>query len=486
MGKEKISPEVPELKKYLQKLYTNLDLRMGARKTGMTNEYFKKIINNEVLPEFSLLKEVVLYADGDMERVKKMALKNPQMAYKYWGDFFPEAQPISKIGLIISEIIEEKQINRRDLRKEIGIAQSYLSSLENCKLTISYTMMCKFAHYFKIEPIEMIFRLLSATDYVELRDKFRNIIKKAREKNGWDIEEASARLKISTSKLSKIEDGVSKITESNLCSFVGTYKLDYNEMLVLCYKGRILNKLLPDINDYFVSSKAGELKKISEMSLEKHLFDLCKYKYISYGEENNKKKIETHTLITLLFLVLSNDMSKEKYHNQICYYLNNLEKKGNIANSLISEFSNDLDELGMGKFYEKCRKIYKFSYQELEVFSGFSRSYITAKINTGEFNNCKTCDRLLPLVGIPVCVGYESICEKISLELSDIEKHNDISVASIIEEMKTSLIWTFWRENIPIKVLKEFFDIVFNKELDTFTKYNMFKSLDIPEKYPNC
>lgn len=483
MGREKINPEAPELKKYLKELYQTLDTKRGARKTGVTNDYFVKIINNEVLPEYNLLEEVIVYAGGNMEKVRKIAHKNPQLAYKYWENLFPEAQPINKLGLIISEIIEDKDANRRDLRKELDLAQSYLSNIENCKITVSYQMLCKFADYFKMEPLDILYKLLSASNYEENRKKFRDIICTAREIRGWDIEKASARLKINPNKLLKIEQGLSKITQINLFNFVSTYELDYNEVLLLCYNGRILNKLLPDINDYFVSTKAGGVRKNSESSLEDYLYNLCKYKYISVNSGKAKVKIESHTAISLLFLVLTNKGSVGRYENQIYYYLNNIFEKGNIAEKLITEFCDEINKIGIGKFFDKCRKAHRYTYQELEIYSGYSRSYITNRISSGNFNNIETCDKLFPLVGIPVCVGYESVCSDRGTKALGNEKASEISIDEILDGMKTSLIWTFWREVIPQEVIRTFFDIIVDEEESCFAKYEKILKLQIPEKY---
>jgi len=215
--------------------------------------------------------------------------------------------------------------------------------------------------------------------------------------------------------------------------------------------------------------------------IEEFLFETCRYKRISSGAVSYNSK----AIVTLLFLILSNEMnSREKFKGEIIYYLTQL-RSGNDKD-IYKKFDftgiTKSDDVKLQEIFARYKDEFGYSFLQIAKLSGFSKGYISNRNQSKDFLGMNFIIRVLPAVNIPLSIGVEVMIKERLFDTDVTETCETITVNKLVASMKKNPIWTYLGEDVSVESFKEILKIIFGTG-DSVDKYRRIQKISLPESY---
>ena len=474
-----VKEDYSQIGEYISRIYPkDVDFVNLGRETRLSYIYIIKIFKGEVCPAYSILEELVKKAGKTPEDIKEEANSNSIILFKYWGNLYPNAQPLKNLNIILRNEINERNINRKELSLKTGIHLNNIYAMEVGTSSISYTKFKKICDYMKVDPCDIIKKLLDDV-YKEKNLYLSKVLIAKRKEKGWTSEKASEFLGIPYKKYLNLEQGAGRLANKYIMRIVSEYNLNYEDFVKNLYENNLLRSPLPNLSDYKlnnINNQKSSKFTISEIK-EGRLDVFLEYLMLSYEKiRANQEKLrastyKTNTVLTTLYLILTNQTNtKEVHKSEIIYYLKNIKNSELVCDGLIKESGLSLKDNSIEEIFDYYKDYYLYSYTELEILTSYSRSAINQLYRSGEFKSPNVVDKLYGLLGIPSSVGYEYIFRK---RKADIKRKNQgyLRLEQLIEELTGRQEWNFYGEIIKGDYLGKLFKVILNDGIKPAEKY---------------
>jgi len=471
------------LKTYLDKLNTGVNYTEIARSSGSTSEKIIKVFAGQRVPPYDLLVDILDYFD--VENIKdvicELSKKDGVLLFNYWDNIYPEEVSIKELRQVIIELMKKKKLTSRDVAKKFNTTQNYISSIVSGNTEISYNCVKSFSEVFDITPVELINKLKNRQQISLKRDEFTRCLVEARQSLDFTAEHIAEICKISVYRYIKIEQADVEIKIKMSEKICKVLKLDLEYLGKLAIEARVLFEI--EEFEEIVSGKKNIIldRNPNSRDIEEFLFETCRYKRISSGAVSYNSK----AIVTLLFLILSNEMnSREKFKGEIIYYLTQL-RSGNDKD-IYKKFDftgiTKSDDVKLQEIFARYKDEFGYSFLQIAKLSGFSKGYISNRNQSKDFLGMNFIIRVLPAVNIPLSIGVEVMIKERLFDTDVTETCETITVNKLVASMKKNPIWTYLGEDVSVESFKEILKIIFGTG-DSVDKYRRIQKISLPESY---
>lgn len=430
---------------YVKSLVENKKVSDICHETGFYRILAVKMKEGTAYPTVEQMKQIIeYYSMGNTDGLYRLSKNSPELLMRYWEIFFPECENCTKLGFIVKKKMTEKKASQEDILKSTGLYQSTLSAILNGRSPMSSDVLIKMSDFLGVSPLSILEELKNSEGYKE-RNEVLTTFKNRRSELNLTEDDVAKACGISKTKYRKIEAGLVMIPKRTMQKIVNLYGLDYRKTVELAIKGKIsYAELYTSKTDcsVFCNEKKTDLLEGREKRLERAIAHI-----ICYGKiEHNGVKVNSHTLITFLLLVLLGSPSWSDI-GEIWYYLTNIQKGGNISRKLAG--LSDGDAVSYSELFETARKRLGFSVNDIITISGVSKSCVYSSIKNNGFNDLTAMYKIHFILGIPYSYGIENYLSRLtSKQLYDIDypilsQRSSISLDKIYDYMKNTLTWTF-------------------------------------------
>ena len=280
--------------------------------------------------------------------------------------------------------------------------------------------------------------------------EFSETLSSARKVLSLSKVEAAQKCNLSAKRYEKIESGNVSVYGSELSLISVALHVPYS--------------CLEDLSD-----KAGTFRKVSTTKVKKKkLYDLfailSEYKYI----DTEKEKIESHTLIVLLLLILHNEDGR--YEADILYYLNNIYEPGNLALKLHNPFDKGFSET---EILDRVRALQGYTYASLASRIGISSSALFEFLTGVSRPFLRNCIAVSDVLDVSVTLGLEHMVKSFE------PKEGMTEVVDVFATINSSIEWTYHEDRtFASETISKMLEIILSNE-DTITKYELIENLGI-------
>ena len=442
----------PLTQKIMSKAYKKqkITYRLIASRTIQPEESIRCIFEEGALPSnYLLFKNVCSMINLSDKDLKKLETSDPVYIFTYWDELYPKAPSSDYFGVYLKTLYEEKGFTRQDIIKATGKTPACLSQIFNGKTKLTYPTLSSVLDIIGVTPEEFLdgYKTSSFESYSY---QFSELLYKSRKALGMSKKDVADYCNINPKRYEKIESGSVSVFKGELSKI-----------------SEILELPLKNLESY--ADRAGILGERSQAPKAKtKLWDLLailsSYKYI----DTDTDKVEGHTLVVLLFLILLN--KEDKYRSYLMYYLNELYSSENLARKLYFPSNReDLDFTGVLNMYREAEG---YTYATLSKVSGVSSAAIYDFLSGRSIPYIKTITSICDYLNAPLPLALEYI-------VGDDEPSRDTAeLVDVYATINSSLLWTYEDIELSSDTVAEIFHIIFSKD-NALGKYLRLSSLNL-------
>ena len=417
-----------------------------ASQTLQTEKSISKIFYEGALPiNYQLFVKVCELIGVPKKTLDKWAAEDLSYIFTYWDYVRPEAPSSAYFGKFLETKYEEKGFSRQDIIAATGKTPGGLSLIFNNKSKLTWPMLLIICNVSNLEPSQFL-KEYEQSSLQSSTFEFSGYLEDARKRNGLSIKEISEKLMMSPKRYEKIEAGTITVYESELSRISTLLGVPLKTLIRYATKAAIF----------------GENK--SQTVKQKKLGDLCgilsTYKYI----DTDADKVEGHTLVVLIFMILHNE--NDKFRPDILYYLNNLFAPGNLALQIHSPSKED--ELTEVKVLDLMREKQGYTYESLSKVTEVSASALYEFLigNTGSY--FRTLFSLCDVLGASITLAFEAVVGR------ENPKRDTAELIDVYATIDTSRFWVYNDQTYKSEQIIKLFKIIFSKD-SPINKYQKIK-----------
>lgn len=400
----------------------------------------RRILLGEICPSFDeACRLLSLSYENPKDVLMEISERDAFIKFTYFYDLYESDQ----IAYVLKDIINDRGLSVKNIASQYGTSVSYMYSILSANNTLSFEMFSRLCDIINVTMEDVFSKAQARTDMVKARGKLADYIKSCRIHANLSLEEVSCQCRVSPGKLQRIENNQDHISIRCLRCLHNILHLDAAIVYPLALQGRVaLNKE----QLWFLDKKNTNTHTQTTGDLCELLFGICKYRYI-YATDD---LIETHTVVTLVFLFL---LSYLQEHNlqDINHYLQHLDEPGNISLDLV--ILTDSNNKSVMELFMSYKQIAQMSFYELAAWSNYSLSEIQQHVLNDGFWSLQMIDILFNLVGLPCCVGIEYMIEKNLSQTPD----GEISLNEVSRMLSSKDGWNFYGQVFSSDYLNSLF-----------------------------
>ena len=467
IGNGRKRPYSKEIGDYLRKKQkknkvTISELVKAVRPTGSTvapEKTINNLLERDYLPTYySYFKRICNTLEVEEEKIAEWGETDPAFLYSYFDELRPDAPDIDKIGILIRE--KDRDYTIYDVAEGTGLQLSSISRLEYLINAISYESFLKFCDFYKVKPIDFLNEFASYPDSVKATELIPGYISNGLEAAEIPMEDAAEILGYSEERFQKLFYGKTKYFIDDLEKFaiyLGLSAETFNNIIQRAYLCGYSAPLKE-------ASKTGVLpegeRRVTELSNI-----LLQYKTVS----DRKFVVETHTLLTLIYLILFSKNS-DKYRMEIMYYIEHLTDSGELYKNVVN-IEDEWAEFDGIQIFDEVRKMRGISHRQLGNMIGSSNSH-TIKICT---KNIRMIPERIEKISEAVQLSPTVLLEGY-LENKEAEKE-EASIWDVVATIQATVVWNLDGETVSTNTLADICRILYNRKLSAKQKYNEIKKL---------
>jgi len=453
MAKGKFSTKSEMFEETIRAMFdtSKMTIYQLQKKTGVAVQYLEKVLTGTVPPDYKRMRDIWVALGGTEESLKEYCEKDAACLFTYWDVLRPKMPSTQHFGITLKNLAAERGLERRDLVLGLDTSSSYISLVESCKVVCSWQMLQRYAELLGMTEFELIEEFEKDADKIKAIDDFRNFIHLSRAETGYSVREASKACKMLENTYIQIENGNFLLTPSYILRLARGLTISAEEIYDKAKKADLLRAG----TDFDPSAPLDTSKRMAgERSVRSFLSLLTSYNYISEG----KKKAETHTVATLVYLALLNANGNE-FRGETLFYLENMYKEGDLSREILNDHSTDA--MSAGEIFEEYIQRYNYSYRQVEKLSGCPMSTIYGIVKKNKFNSVKTVSTIFPIMNLPASVGIEEV---IRHKDRDDEKRDTIDLESVVTTAELAFVFNFEQTNIAPSTVSSIFTILFSNK----------------------
>lgn len=460
-------PRSENIGTYLRKKQKQLNISLDeiAKNTRLSNnniipyQAVTQILENNILPIYmEYLMKICDTLDVEEKVIKEWEENDAAYQFAYWNILHPEAPKIECVGSLIRK--RNKEYKRKDIIKGTGFAAPNISNHELRVIVITYDTFVRYADFYGIAPIDLLREFSEDKSIKENEDRLIKYVKGGRLSVGLTAVEAAESIDVPLERYNKLEDCRTLYHVEDVMNMSAAFGLSAQTL----YKYVREANLSARSSAYDKATPRGKMLPVGERRVTDLTDILGKYKYII----NKRKKVETHTLTTLIYLILLSGNS-EKYRNEINYYIENMFKKG----YLYKEIYNDPEFRDLSHFdvFNELRHRSKYSHRQLGSLMNVSNVQIL-KLCKGDYKF-----KPLMLKELSEVCGYSPVVLLEGyLDTKEAERE-EAPLIDVIATVECSLIWNLEGETVETNTLAEILRILFDSKRSSKQKYESIKEL---------
>lgn len=432
----------PKVQKYMQQAYkkSNLTYREIAYKTLQPENSIEMIFEEGAIPSnyqlFVRVSELVKLSDKKLEELRT---KDYPFIFTYWDILKPEAPSSSYFGRFLKNKYEEKGFTRQQIIELSGKTPGGLSLIFNGKAALSWPTLSLVLDIIKVTPKDFL-EEFEKTGFQSYSYQFFQTIEDARQEKGLSKKDTATACNMTLKRYEKVSSGNGSVLMSELNELSESLDIPLNRLT-------------------FYAKRAGILVKksipVSDKKIWKLFSILSSYEYI----DSDTYKLESHTLVVLLILILIN--KKHKYRAQIMYYLNNLLQSGNLALILYSPEGEGMTNIELINYY---KDVQGYTYAQISQELDISGAAIFEFLGGRSIPHISTITAVCDFLDVPVSVALEYISESGSAK-------GTRELVDIFATIDTAVKWTYEDKSYSAEKVRNIFEIIYSKN-SAYNKYN--------------
>lgn len=390
--------------------------------------------------------------------LKKWEKEEPAYLFAYWNELKPDAPDIKYISALIRE--KNERFSIYELSDLTGLQNASISRAEYGTTMIKYDTFESFCRVYGEKPIDVLNEFAAFPDCVKATKLIPQYINNGMELAEVTREEAPEELGYTKERFERLFLGKAQFFVDDIRRISIRFGLSAESLYDLVYRA-YLNGTSASFKE---ATKTGHIqdgeRRITDLSNI-----LLKYKRVT----DKKFSVETHTLLTLMYLILLSG-GTDKYRMEVMYYIEHLNDKGPLYKKFV-KMEPGWDKLNGFELFRAVREERDLSHAQIGKMIGSSSSH-TIKVCSGNSRFIPTLvDKASEAVQLSSSVLLEAY-----LNSEDAER-DEASVWDVITTVQATIIWNMDGLTVRTNTLSMIFRILYNKKLSAKQKYNEIKKL---------
>lgn len=459
-------PKSEDIGKYLRKKMKEkkLQIKDVARKIRVENtltpiSVVEELVEKNSLPtSYSYFKGICDVLDVPDEVLDKWAKTDIAYLFTYWNTLKPDTHKIEDFGLIIRK--HNRNYDRKEILTKTGFGEPAVCHAELLEQRVSFETFTRYAEFYGIDRFELLKEFEEETEEFENVKRLSDYINIGRTAVGYTYEQAAEVLGVDVEKYKRIEEGRVKYFLPDIINLSIYFGLSSQTL----YKYVRNCKLNVSNHTYEFATKSGALKEGERRVVELSNI-LRRYRYIT----DKKYRVESHTLMTLMYLFLYAGESDE-YRNEITYYLNHLREEGDLSRRFISDPQYKECETNFD-YFNFIRNSNHYSCRQIGIDTNKSNAYVinVVKGNTGFVPGVvKEISEACDVSPIVLFEGYLK---------NDEPEIEEASIWSVIATINATLVWNLDGMTVETNTFADIARLIFDRKLSARQKYLEIKKL---------
>ena len=431
---------------------SGLTYRKIATKSYQSEESITLLIDEGALPaSYKVFLRVCNVLNVPEKELNKLKKSDTAFLFSYWDEIKPKAPTSKHFGKFLMTKYMEKGFSRQEIIELTGKTPAALSMIFNNKAALTWPMLCDICSVIELNPADF----LSEYERSNLQSysfEFTDVLVTARKSQNLTKQEMAEKCGLSFKRYEKIESGVITVYDNELSLISPILKVPYTTLETYAKRAGIFST---------IHSTRVKRKKLYDL-----LTEVSEYKYI----DTELDKIESHTLIVLVLMLLHN--KDERYKPDILYYLNHLYISGNLALQLHSPSEEtQITEVGV---LEVLRESQGYTYASLAEESGISGAALFEFLNGRSTPYIKNLITLSKVLGASITLSFEYIARGSGPKKEMAEAKDFFATLDSAKE------WEYNDVMIPSEDLIDLFETIFSNT-SSLKRYKKLKeSVQLP------
>lgn len=398
----------------------SIDYALGRQKIS-------RLVKEGVLfKDYDLLVSLIEILGGDVSDLDEFKKSDPAFIFIYWNNIYPELCSLKYLGYCLKELcINQKNLSYEQIAKLTSSSTPHVSRIFTCETSVTYNTFSKYCSALEMTELEVLSYYAENNqkyDEIKQNSDFCGYLKELRSSLKLNVTEAASLCMLTVEDYNLIESGNRKLSETEIQNIAFGFKVPSDKLLTLAQNSKLYNK--SGNKKYTVRLREGK----------KNLFTLLgiidNYQYISVGDS----KIESHTFITLVMLILLNKTSNT-YITDILYYLNNLREEGNLA---LKYYNNpEFQDMSCIEILNCQRERLGISYQKVAECAGMAQSSVFHFFKWDSLSYIHNVAAISKVIGMSPMLAFEQMVE------NDKPDKETASFNDIIATVRDGKVWSF-------------------------------------------